>query len=144
MELKLIRHTFLSDRTLGTLYIDGVEFCSTLEDTERGLDQNYPLKDIQTIKQYGITAIPKGVYEVIINYSNRFKRLLPLLLNVPGYVGIRMHNGTKPEHTLGCILMGTRYGNVLINSRDTLEKFMVILTKAVKKEKIKITIQNIG
>ena len=49
--------------------------------------------------------IPVGIYEVRVTYSPRFKRMLPLVMQVPGRSGIRFHRGTKPEHSKGCILV---------------------------------------
>lgn len=94
MELVLDR-IFKGDLyTIGKLYIDGVYFCDTLED---------PVRDE---KIYGETAIPVGRYRVIMNMSNRFKKIMPLLLNVPKFEGIRIHSGTNKDHTNGCILTG--------------------------------------
>lgn len=50
--------------------------------------------------------IPRGRYTVEVTWSPRFKRMLPILKNVPGREGIRIHRGTKPEHSRGCILVG--------------------------------------
>ncbi|WP_455763299.1 DUF5675 family protein [Prevotella disiens] len=91
---------------IGNLYLNGVFFSNTLEDKDRGLKQSMPLDEIEQCKVYGQTAIPSGRYEVRITYSNRFKRPLPLLLNVPGFEGIRIHAGNTPKDTLGCILVG--------------------------------------
>lgn len=52
------------------------------------------------------TAIPRGIYKVILSYSNRFKRILPELLSVKGFAGIRIHSGNKAVDTHGCILVG--------------------------------------
>jgi len=129
MQLKLHRKIFTDDSTIGELFIDDVFFCYTLEDKVR------PKK----IK--GITAIPNGTYDVIINFSNRFQRYMPLLLNVPNYEGIRIHNGNKSTHTEGCILVGgTKADNFIGNSRVTFVKLMTKLKAVEKKEKIKITI----
>ena len=49
--------------------------------------------------------IPCGTYSVRVTWSPKFKRMLPILLNVPGRSGIRVHRGTKPEHSRGCILV---------------------------------------
>ena len=49
--------------------------------------------------------IPVGIYEVRVTYSPRFKRMLPLVMQVPGRSGIRFHRGTRPEHSKGCILV---------------------------------------
>lgn len=94
-----VRRTFLGpDYTVGELYVNGKYFCDTLEDTYRDLTKEQ--------KIYGKTAIPFGKYEVILNYSPKFKKELPRLLNVPHFDGILIHNGTTPEHTEGCILIG--------------------------------------
>lgn len=82
--------------TIGELFIDGMFFCDTLEDTVRE----------DGIKIYGETAIPAGTYKGIINHSNRFKKDMPLLLNVPNFEGIRIHAGNTSEDTHGCILVG--------------------------------------
>ena len=49
--------------------------------------------------------IPCGTYFVRVTWSPKFKRMMPLLLNVPGRSGIRVHRGTRPEHSRGCILV---------------------------------------
>ncbi len=53
-------------------------------------------------------VIPDGTYTVEVNYSPKFKRDMPILKGVPGRTGIRMHRGTKPEHSKGCILLLNR------------------------------------
>lgn len=107
-----------SDYTIGTLFINGQRICDTLEDTDRGLRQTDPVDVIRTKKIYGETAIPYGKYKVIVNTSPRFKRLLPRLLDVPGFEGVLIHAGNTPADTHGCILPGenTVKGKVL-NSR---------------------------
>ena len=93
IEVKRLHRT--SNSTIGELTIDGKFECYTLEDTER-----------EFVKIKGETAIPKGTYKVIINQSNRFKRLLPLLINVPNFEGVRIHAGNSNHDTEGCILVG--------------------------------------
>jgi hypothetical protein len=94
MKLSLKRKTFLSDRVLGELYIDGEYFCKTLEDAKREK------------KIAGETCIKAGGYNVAVNYSGAFKRDLPLLENVPEFSAIRIHAGNTPADTKGCILVG--------------------------------------
>lgn len=98
--------------TISPLLIDGVRFadgknkCSALEDKDRGLTQDMPLAEITRRKVKGRTAIPAGTYDVAITYSPRFKKNLPLLLNVPGFAGVRIHPGNTAADTEGCILVG--------------------------------------
>jgi hypothetical protein len=106
MEIEIIRNQFLSHETLSTVLIDGKEFCYALEDFDRGLDQSNPLSEIQSVKVQGETAIPSGRYKMVVSYSPRFGKRLPLLLNVPGFRGIRIHSGNYHNHTQGCILLG--------------------------------------
>jgi hypothetical protein len=97
--------------TIGELSIDGLFECYTLEDVER------------SVKIKNETAIPKGTYKVIINQSNRFKRLLPLLIDVPGFEGVRIHSGNSNHDTEGCILVGrTRSKDFIGQSRKAFEK----------------------
>jgi|SRR5882757_2814274 len=141
MELTLNRYIKNKISTIGTLSIDSKEFCKTLEDTDRDLKQSDTLAYIQSIKVPGKTAIPRGRYEVIITLSNRFKIDLPLLVNVPGYEGIRIHPGNTAVDTDGCILPGTYYDeNTVANSRDTFNKLFLILKDALTKEKVWINI----
>ena len=95
MRLKLERISCGPVCTIGTLYVDGKLDCFTLEDVVRTGE-----------KVYGQTAIPAGVYNVVVTPSVRFKRELPLLENVPGFQGIRIHPGNTAKDTEGCILVG--------------------------------------
>ena len=128
--------------TIGKLYINDQYFCDTLEDTDRGLTQSMTEQQIGSKKVYGETAIPTGTYRIIISYSSKFKKQMPLLLNVPGFAGIRIHSGNTEKDSLGCILVGKNksVGKVL-ESRDTYSKLFSILQEANKKETIKITIK---
>ena len=128
--------------TIGKLYINDKYFCDTLEDTDRGLTQSMTEQQIGSKKVYGETAIPTGTYRIIISYSNKFKKQMPLLLNIPGFAGIRIHSGNTEKDSLGCILVGKNksVGKVL-ESRDTYSKLFSILQEANKKETIKITIK---
>ena len=61
-------------------------------------------RDIATLENADY-IIPEGSYPVLVTFSPRFKRMLPLIGNVHGRSGIRIHRGTKPEHSKGCILV---------------------------------------
>ena len=97
MILQLRRYAATGKVTLGRLSVDGKHCCYTLEDEVR-----------TGPKVWGETAIPAGVYEIIINMSPRFKKLLPRLLNVPGFDGILIHKGNTAKDTYGCILVGDK------------------------------------
>jgi hypothetical protein len=119
MKLLLQRHTFKDHYTIGKLYCDGRYFCDTLEDTVREFGKK------GEGKIYGETAIPYGNYKVIINFSNRFKCLMPLLVDVPFFEGIRIHSGNIAEHTHGCILVGVNDVTGMIHhSKDTFNELM--------------------
>lgn len=143
MNLKLKR-TYKGDQyTIGHLYIEDQFFCDTIEDIDRGLDQDMPLKEIREKKIYGVTAIPTGTYQVMLTYSGRFKKILPLIANVPGFDGIRIHSGNTEKDSLGCVIVGeNKVKGQVINSRITMNKLMPILSKAeARKEKVFITIE---
>ena len=105
MKLQLIREFFTPTETLGSLYIDGKFFCFTLEDKDRGLRSSHALTDIINRKVKGQTAIPTGKYKVSVTMSNRFKRPMPLIHDVPGFEGVRLHGGNTHHNTEGCPLV---------------------------------------
>lgn len=143
MELKLQRTSMGQMATLGTLDCelagnpDSVFRCYTLEDVDRRLEAN------PSAKIPGQTCIPRGRYKVIINMSNRFKKLLPLLLNVPGFEGVRIHTGNTPADTDGCILVGARPTSeaFIPNSRVTFDELFKRMQSALNSgEEVWITI----
>jgi hypothetical protein len=140
MKITLIRIANRPTYSIGKLYIDGVYECDVLEDTDRGLDDKMPLEEIIKKKKYGTTAIPTGTYEVQITYSPKYKKLMPLIMNVKGYSGIRIHAGNSAKDTLGCLLVGKNkeVGKVL-ESRKTYNALFAKLSNA--KTKITIEIQ---
>jgi len=121
MKLKLIRKYKCPNYTIGHLYINDKYFCDTLEDKVRQLDS---IED--KIKHK--TAIPKGKYKVVVTMSPRFKRLLPLLLNVPFFEGIRIHRGNDENDTSGCIIVGeNKIKGKVINSTYYEKKLVELL-----------------
>jgi hypothetical protein len=128
MKLKLVREPSSETTTLGNLYIDGEWFCYTLEDK------------VREVKYAGITAIPIGTYKVVITWSPRFKRQLPLLVDVSGFDGIRIHPGNTHKDTEGCILVGEYVeGEFLYKSKIAFDRLYAILVKA--KDSITIEIE---
>ena len=141
MNIQLKRIAKKETYTIGKLYLDGVYFCDTIEDTDRGLNQTMSINDIKKKKVYGETAIPTGTYKLVIDYSNRFKKNMAHILNVPGYEGIRIHTGNSAKDSLGCIIVGkNKVVGKVVESRDTYNQLVPILQKAFKEGEIKITI----
>lgn len=122
--------------TIGELWVNNSHLCDTLEDRVRPEGE----------KVYGQTAIPEGTYEVKLTYSPRFKKILPEILNVPNFSGIRIHTGNSSKDTEGCILVGTWDGKKedwISDSKIAFNKLMSLLQEATdKKEPITITIKH--
>lgn len=125
-----LKRIYLGDTyTIGKLYINNNYFCDTIEDRVR----NLPIES----KVYGETAIPYGTYKVIVNYSPKFNRNLPLLLNVPYFEGIRMHRGNTAKDSFGCVILGeNKIKGMVINST----KYELELTNILQNTKEEITI----
>jgi hypothetical protein len=129
MNLKLVRKTFTEQSTMGELSVNGKFECFTLEDK------------VRAVKIHGETAIPEGIYEVVVTFSNKFKKSLPLLLNVPNFDGIRIHSGNKAADTEGCILVGqTKAQDFVGASRAAFNVLFPKIEAALKKEKIFIQV----
>lgn len=135
MEILVKREYKKKDYTIGKMYINGEYFCDTLEDTDRGLTQIMTLSEIKEVKEYGRTAIPTGRYPIAYTYSQRFKKHLPLLLNVPAFEGVRIHPLNTSKETEGCIGQGICDNpdkDWIRDSRKTFDKFMRILKPAIE------------
>lgn len=118
MNLTLLRSFPQETETIGDLFVDGRWFCHTLEDR------------LREVKVYGETAIPDGWYGVILSWSPRFKQVLPELLDVPGFLGIRIHPGNTHRDTEGCILVGDEIGPASIyKSRQAFNRLMPLLSE---------------
>jgi len=109
-----VKRTFKgAEYTIGKLYIDGDYFCDTLEDA------------VRKEKIVGKTAIPVGRYKVKKTYSPRFKKVLPEILNVPNFSGVRIHSGNTAKDTEGCLLLGlNKTKGAVINSQNAMAFFM--------------------
>lgn len=116
MKLVLDRQYYGDSSTQGDLYIDGVWECAVLEDALA----------VNGVKVSGETCIPDGTYHVLITWSPKFKRRLPLLIDVPGFDGIRIHPGNTPHDTLGCLLVGEAFihepQTALVRSRAAFDR----------------------
>lgn len=134
MNLDLFRQPSSLVSTIGKLSVDGLFECYSIEDVVRPPDEP---------KVPGRTAIPAGRYEIAITYSQRFKRPMPLLLNVPGFTGIRIHQGNTAADTAGCVLVGRVKGVDFIG--ESVPAFSLLFLKiqsALQREKVFITMHN--
>lgn len=133
MELLVERKWPKKTYTIGRLYVNGKFFCNTLEDRVVDVNKNGKF-DGDEKKVYGESAIPYGTYKVVYNWSPRFKKNLPRLLDVPHFEGILIHSGSYPKDTAGCILVGknTQVG-MLTSSRVTSEKLNALIKEAQDK-----------
>lgn len=131
MKLKIERRYFSDNYTIGSLYINDIFFCDTLEDPNRDLNKNGVFDNGES-KVYGNTCIPFGTYKVELKYSPKFKRELPRLINVPSFEGILIHRGNYPKDTQGCILVGeNKAKGAVLNSTKYEEKLVNILREAI-------------
>ncbi|SFB68337.1 hypothetical protein SAMN05216321_10197 [Cupriavidus sp. OV038] len=130
MRMLLRREPSTARATLGRLYVNGNFQCYTLEDV------------VRPTKVKGQTAIPAGTYAVIVNMSGRFRRRLPLLLNVPSFEGVRIHPGNTAADTEGCILPGSTLGaDAVFKSRAAFEPLFARIDGALaRKEGVTIEI----
>ena len=110
--LRLIRTSREGKAVHGTMRAEGKEY-ATLENADY--------------------IIPVGIYAIRVTWSPRFKRMLPLVMQVPGRSGIRFHRGTKPEHSKGCILVSAA------KEQELTAKWLAL---QASNEPIKITIEN--
>lgn len=143
MVIRLHRKWCRKGYSIGLLYVDGKHICETLEDEDRGLTSDMTEQEVRRIKVKGETAIPLGTYDVALTFSPRFNRVLPLLMDVKGFTGIRIHSGNRAKDTEGCILCGknTVVGEVT-NSRYWSNRVKELIERAIVKrhEKVKIII----
>lgn len=132
MTLILQRKWATKNSTIGELSLEGKFLCFILEDVVRGT------------KIKGKTAIPAGRYQIVVTPSPRFKRDLPLLLNVPNYVGVRIHPGNDADDTEGCLLPGLiREADRVLNSRAAFDKLFSTIRVLLKRGPLWIEIKDV-
>jgi len=119
MTIYMVRDDCTEKRTLGTMTFPDSFVVQTLEDPVRPAG----------VKVMGDTAIPSGTYKVTITRSKRFQKMLPLLNNVPGFGGVRIHPGNGIGDTSGCVLVGTQRGafsegadQTIVRSKEAMEQ----------------------
>ena len=135
MDFLIRRDKFTVKSTLGRLWIAERDFCNTLEDCDRQLEL------VHNVKIPGRSAIPRGRYPLAIDESGRFKRLMPHILSVPSFEGVRIHKGNTAEDTEGCPLLGAQRGeDRIFECGDVFDEFFGILTETLTLESCWITI----
>ena len=152
MKVNVVRRYNNSKYCIGDLYVDGVWFSNTIEDTDRGLDNSMSVSDIKKKKVYAQTAIPTGTYDLTIDiispkfyqkpyYKSFCNGYVPRVLNVKGFDGILIHKGVNQNSSAGCLIVGynTIKGQVT-NTQQAFEKLYKLFKQAKnKKEKMTIT-----
>lgn len=133
MDLRLMRQASDSFCTIGELFVDGQHEAFTLEDVER------------QVKVPGETAIPRGRYEVVVTFSPHFRKMLPLLLAVPHFEGVRIHSGNVAADTEGCILVGhSRAHDSIQDSRIAMAALQPKIAGAIGRgEQVWITVEGV-
>lgn len=136
MNLLLTRFKATDNSTIGTLAVDGVFECYTLEDALRWPGQKIPDR----------TAIDPGVYNVVVDFSDRFQREMPHVMDVPNFTGIRIHPGNTDADTSGCVLVGKEYGEDRVNeSRAAFDPLFGKIRGALAKgESVTLTITEVA
>ena len=144
MELILERKYLNKDSTEGNLYVNGKWFCHVVEDVVRAKPGEWK----KELKVYAQTAIPYGRYRVMVTYSPKFKRMLTAILDVPDFVGIRIHSGTSHKSSAGCPIIsyladdGNGSRNRVIKDDKAMNDLCDMVLKAQKTEKVWIEIVN--
>ena len=132
MKILIKRFEFGTNYTIGKLYVDDSYVGYTLEDRVREV----PGVAVKEWKIKDETAIPRGTYSIIVDFSNHFQRELPHVLDVPGFEGIRIHPGNSDKDSSGCILVGSTWAGTdfIGNSRVTFEHLFDMIKAALKRD----------
>ena len=150
MELKLDRKFKKETYTIGKLYVNGVLFCDTVEDRDRGLTQSMSEAEIKKIKVYGQTAIPTGTYDIVPcvaftkkAWSKKYNCKMPLIKGTKGFVGCYLHPANDASQILGCVAVGeNKVKGKVLNSTATFYKLMdnYIIPAWTRNENVKLII----
>lgn len=134
MLIKVTRKWFSPKSTIGLISVDGIKCGFSLEDVARADGVKIPKE----------TAIPAGEYQVTLDYSEHFKEIMPHILDVPRFSGVRIHKGNRADQTEGCILVGLGKGEDLVyNCSPVYDYIYGSIEEALrKKEKVTIWIVN--
>ena len=135
MKLTLDRKYKKKDYTIGHLYINGQYFSDVIEDPDRNLTTDMPIEEIEAKKVYGVTAIPRGLYEIKMTYSPKFHNKawakltsgkVPQVMDVPCWSGVRFHPANEASQLLGCIAPGKNTKKGMVTSSTHYYTVLVI------------------
>ena len=122
MTIRIIREPSQHGATLGVVFVNDQFFSFSLEDQLREVKG----QPVESWKVKGQTAIPEGVYRCRLSWSPKFQKVLPEVLEVPGFTGIRIHSGNRHEDSEGCVLIGFQRANAVISeSRAAMARLIV-------------------
>jgi hypothetical protein len=142
MKITVQRNPSYAYATIGTLYVDGVKYCHTLEDQVR---EQFGVH-VSEWKVKGSTAIPAGTYKVTLEDSQHFGPNTLTINDVPGFTGVRIHAGNSSDDTEGCLLLGMQVGSSTITggtSRPALELIKSSVAKAIDDgEEVTLDVKN--
>lgn len=153
LKLKLERRWPRETYTIGVISVNGVRFSESVEDRDRGLDSSMSLDEIKKKKIYGETAIPKGTYKVILSRSPKFANkgwsipydgLVPEIVGVKGFSGVRIHPANYATELQGCIAPGfNKVKGGVVNSVLTYTELMkkYLFPAWQKGDEIQLTIE---
>lgn len=127
IKLRLVRDPEQPDkeRTYGQLFNGANKIGETLEDEDRDLEDGGE-------KVYGRTCIARGTYEIVLSFSNRFGRVMPEILSVPEFTGIRIHGGNSTADSLGCPLLGAIRTETGIRDCSGPNAYLIALLRAAE------------
>ena len=130
MKLRLERPNACGAKaTISKLFVDDEYQCLVLEDVVREVEG----RPVSEWKVQNCTAIPRGTYKVIKDFSNHFGCDLPHILDVPGFSGVRIHSGNTAADTEGCLLVGIHQSgdDFITESRLAFSQLMTKLDSAL-------------
>lgn len=124
MHIKSHRNVFTEFSTISNVTVNDHFICYFLEDEDRKLEDGGE-------KIFGRSAIPRGFYEIKMDYSPKYKKNMPHVLDVPQFEGIRIHPGNKPDDTEGCLIPGLSYKDDWVrDSQKAYEKLLSMMLNA--------------
>lgn len=140
MEIIVRRQHFGENFTISKMFFDGEDRgIFVLEDRVREVDGE-PVSSWKVVDQ---TAIPCGTYKVVFDFSNRFQKIMPHILDVPGFEGVRIHSGNTDKDTSGCLILGKDwdgYSDFVSDSKAAIKEFLNIVEDC---KKITLTVTGI-